>query len=194
LRLAIDYSGAAAFAGAYFVTYFRSHGHGDLQLATAWLVGASALALMAGLLVERRIAPLPLLYGGAALVFGALTLRFKDPIFIAMKTTVIDTALGATMLIGLALGKSPIRLLLSDTLKLSDQAWARLTFRFGLFFIAMAVLNMVVWFGAPRELWVVFRMPGLLIISLVFAATQVPMMLKEAKSIEAAAAIAETQQ
>lgn len=193
LRLAIDYAGAAAFVGAFFYSWFRTH-HGDLQLATWWLVGVSAAALLTGFVVERRVAPLPLIYGGAALVFGALTLRFHDPVFIAMKTTVIDTVLGLVMLIGLAMGKSPIKLLMADTLQITEAGWAKLTLRFGIFFLVMAVLNVVVWFAAPRELWVLFRMPGLLILALAFAATQVPMMLKEAKSLETATRIAETQQ
>lgn len=193
LRLAIDYAGAAAFVLAFFYSWFSTH-HGDLQFATWWLVGVSAVALVLGFVIERRLAPLPLIYGGAALLFGTLTLRFHNPIFIAMKTTVIDTVLGLVMLIGLAMGKSPIKLLMADTLQITEAGWSRLTLRFGIFFLVMAVLNVVVWFAAPREIWVLFRMPGLLILALAFAATQVPMMLKEAKALEAAARIVDTQQ
>lgn len=187
LRLAIDYSGAAAFVAGYFVTH-------DFQKATWWLVAVSALALLAGFVVERRVAPLPLIYGGAALLFGTLTLVFHDPRFVKMKTTFVDLALGSAMLIGLMLGKSPIKLIMNDTIKLSEMGWKRLTLRFGLFFIALAIANEAVWRTQPDATWVLFRMPGLLIISFAFAATQVPMMLKEAKALEAAAAIAETQQ
>lgn len=193
LRLAIDYAGAAAFVLAFFYSMARTH-HGDLQFATWWLVGVSAAALLVGLVFERRVAPLPAIYGVMALIFGALTLKFNNPIFIAMKTTVIDTVLGLVMLIGLAMGKSPIKLLMADTLQITEAGWAKLTLRFGVFFLVMAVLNVVIWFTAPREVWVLFRMPGLLILALGFAATQVPMMLKEARAMEAAAAIAETQQ
>lgn len=187
LRLAIDYAGAAAFVAGYFVTH-------DFQKATWWLVAVSAVALFAGFAVERRIAPLPLIYGGAALLFGSLTLVFHDPRFVKMKTTFVDLALGSALLIGLVMGKSPIKLIMSDTLKLSEEGWKRLTLRFGLFFIALAIANEVVWRTQPDATWVLFRMPGLLIISFAFAATQVPMMLKEAKSLEAAARIADTQQ
>jgi intracellular septation protein A len=43
-------------------------------------------------------------------------------------------------------------------------------------------------------LWVLFRMPGLLIISFLFSFTQVPMMLREAKAMEAAAGAIDSQQ
>jgi intracellular septation protein len=179
LRLGIDYSGAAAFVLGYFVTH-------DFQQATWWLVAVSAIALAVGFVMERRVAPLPLIYGGAALLFGGLTLIFHDPRFVKMKTTFVDLALGAAMLIGLALGKSPI--------KLSDTGWKRLTLRFGVFFIALAILNEVVWRTQPDAVWVLFRMPGLLIISFLFSFTQVPMMLREAKAMEAAAGAIDSQQ
>jgi intracellular septation protein len=186
LRMVIDYSGAGAFVLAYIVTH-------DFQKATWWLVGMSALALATGFALERRVAPLPMIYGGAALIFGALTLKFHDPIFIAMKTTVIDLALGLALLVGRAIGKSPIKMLVGDSLKLSDAGWSALTFRFGIFFLVLSVLNVIVWFSLPHDVWVLFRMPGLLIISFLFSFTQIPMMMKDAKALEAAAATTDTQ-
>ena len=86
--MVIDYSGAAAFVIGYFVTK-------DFQKATWVLVAVSALALITGFVTERRVAPLPLIYGGAALVFGALTLIFHDPRFVKMKTTFVDLSLAS---------------------------------------------------------------------------------------------------
>jgi intracellular septation protein len=186
LRMVIDYSGAGAFVIGYFVTK-------DFQKATWVLVAVSALALIAGFAAERRVAPLPLIYGGAALVFGALTLIFHDPRFVKMKTTFIDFSLGVAMLVGLYLGKSPIKLLIGESLKMSDDGWKKLTLRFGIFFIGLALMNEVVWRTQPDKIWVLFRMPGLLIISFLFSFTQIPMMMKDAKAMEAAAAAVDAQ-
>ncbi len=186
VRVAIDYSGAFVFVIGYMITR-------DFQAATWCLVAVSALAIAAGFILERRLAPLPLIYGGAALVFGALTLIFHDPRFVKMKTTFVDLALGVSMLTGLAMGKSPIKMLIGEGLKMSDAGWRRLTLRFGLFFIATALLNEAVWRTQPEAVWVVFRMPGLLILSFLFAFTQVPMMMKDAKALEAASRIVESQ-
>jgi intracellular septation protein len=186
LRLGIDYSGAVVFVVGYLLTR-------DFQTATWCLVAVSAAAILVGFLLERRLAPLPLIYGGAALVFGALTLIFHDSRFVKMKTTFVDLALGVSLLTGLAMGKSPIKMLIGDGLKMSDAGWRRLTLRFGLFFIATALLNEAVWRTQPEAVWVVFRMPGLLILSFVFAFTQIPMMIKDAKALEAAAAVMESQ-
>jgi intracellular septation protein len=186
LRMVIDYSGAASFVIGYFVTK-------DFQKATWVLVIVSALALALGFAAERRVAPLPLIYGGAALVFGALTLVFHDPRFVKMKTTFVDLSLGVAMLVGLSMGKSPIKMLMGESLKMSDDGWKTLTLRFGIFFICLAILNEIVWRTQPDRIWVLFRMPGLLIIAFLFSFTQVPMMMKDAKALEAAAAATDTQ-
>ena len=74
----VDYGGLAVFAVGYLVTR-------DLIAATWWLVAGSAVALAIGFAAERRVAPMPLLAGGAALLFGALTLIFKDAVWVAFR-------------------------------------------------------------------------------------------------------------
>ena len=187
LRMAVDYTAPAASLIAFALTH-------DFEKATWWLVGFSALAILVSVFFERRFAPLPIIYGGMALVFGGMTLLFHDKTFVKMKPTFIDLALGAGMLIGLAMGKSPIRLIVGDGLHLSEQGWKTLTLRFGLFFLALALLNEIIWRTQPDQTWFLFRFPGALIISLAFAFTQMPMMMKDAKAAEAAARAVDTQQ
>ncbi len=173
------------------IGYFVSHSVLD---ATWALVAGSAIGLIVGFAAERRVAPLPLIWGLAALLFGVLTLVFHDPRIVKMKTTLIDGALGLVMLGGLLLGRSPIRMLMGGAIALSEPAWRKLTFRFGLFFLVLAVANELVWRTQPDAVWVVFRFPGLLIASLLFSATQIPMMMKDASALEAAVSLAETQE
>ena len=123
-----------------------------------------------------------------------MTLVFHDPRILKMKTTFIDAALGLFLLGGFALGKSPIKLLMGQALTLTDKAWRGLTLRFGLFFLAMAGLNEVVWRTQPDAVWVAFRFPGLIILSLLFSATQAPGMLKDAAALEAAVRLSEPQE
>jgi intracellular septation protein len=110
---------------------------------------------------------------------------------IKMKTTVLDGALGLGLIIGFLIGKSPVKLLLGASLNLSEAAWRRLTLRYGLFFLALAVANEIVWRTQSDAVWVLFRMPGMLIASLVFSATQLPGLLKDASAAEAAVRLAE---
>jgi intracellular septation protein len=171
IRSGVDYAGPLAFLVGYLVTR-------DMLSATWALVGTSAIALAVGYGVERRIAPMPLFAGLAALIFGGLTLYFHDPRFVKIKPTAINTILGLTMLGGLALKRNPLKALMGEALKLSDAAWRTLTFRYGLFFLCVAVLNEAVWRTQPESTWIWFRMPGLQILSLVFSLTQLPLMMK----------------
>ncbi len=189
VRAIVDYGGLAVFLVAYFIAKLVLHEPGTQPLLTAtWgLVAGSAVSLAIGLIVEKRIAPLPLFAGLAALIFGGLTLVFHDPRFVKIKPTAINVALAGIMLIGTAMGKNPLRALFAGALHLSTQGWRKLTIRYGIFFLVMAVLNEAVWRTQPDSIWILFRFPGLQILSLLFALTQVPMMMKDMKALEAAA-------
>ncbi len=187
VRMAIDYAGPAAFMVGFVLTH-------KILMGTWALVIVSGLALVVGFVIERRVAPSPLIWGLAALVFGVLTIVFKDERIIKMKTTFIDAALGAFMLGGWALGKSPIKLLMGQSIALTAIGWRRLTLRFGLFFLVMGAANEIIWRTQPDAVWVAFRFPGLLILSLLFSATQIPGMMKDAQAAEAAVRLVETQE
>jgi intracellular septation protein len=191
VRAIVDYGGLAVFLIAYFVAklILKQPGNPALLTATWGLMGGSALALVIGLIAERRIAPLPLFAGLAALIFGGLTLYFHNPVFVKYKPTAINLALAGVMLIGTAMGKNPLKALFSEALHLTPGGWRKLTIRYGIFFLVMAAANEAVWRTQPDSVWILFRFPGLQILSLLFALTQVPMMMKDMKSLESAAEI-----
>ena len=174
----VDYGGLAVFAVGYLITR-------DLIAATWWLVAGSAVALAIGFAAERRVAPMPLLAGGAALLFGALTLIFNDVAFIKAKPTIVNFVFAVLLVGGVMLGKNPLKMLLGESLKLSEPAWRSLSFRYAAFFVAMALLNLFVWKTQSDAVWVLFRFPGLLILAVVFSITQVPFMMKHMKEAEA---------
>ena len=173
VRFLVDWGGLIAFLVGYFGFTGR-----DMVAATWWLVAGSAIALLIGLVLERRIAPIPAISGGAALVFGGLTLLFHDETFVKIKPTVMNGIFGAVLLGALAVGKSPLKMMIGSALAMADEGWRKLTLNYGLYFLAIAALNEVVWRTQPDEIWVLFRMPGLMILGLVFSFAQAPMMMK----------------
>lgn len=173
VRVAVDYGAPIAFAAVFFTTR-------DFMLATGVLVAAAAAALVLGFVVERRIAPLPLITGVMALIFGALTLFFHDPSFVKMKVTVVNLFFAAGLIGGVALGKNPLKMLLGESLTLPDRAWRTLTIRYGLYFVAVAAANEVIWRTQPDETWVTFRI-ALLPLALIFSLTQAPFLMKHMK-------------
>jgi len=185
VRGVVDFGGLAAFLVAFF--YFKSTGmpQSEALVQATWaLVAGSAVALVIGFVVERRIAPFPLIGGLAALVFGGLTLIFHDPRLLKIKPTVMNTAFGVILLGGLAMRKNPLKLLLGEAMQMPDEGWRKLTLNYGLFFLALAVLNEIVWRTQSEATWVLFRFPGLLVLSVVFSFAQVPLMVKYAKTDE----------
>jgi len=178
IRAVVDYGGLAVFAVGFLATH-------DLVKATWWLVVGSAAALAIGFAIEKRVAPMPLIAGGAALVFGALTLIFHNPAFIKAKPMVVNFLFAAGLLGGLAMRKNPLKMLLGESLTLPDAAWKSLSVRYALFFTAMAILNLVVWQTMSDAAWVFFRFPGLLILAVLFSLTQVPFMMKNMNDPEA---------
>ena len=189
VRAVVDYGGLVAWLGAFLIYWLvlKLPKSDALLEATWWLVGGSAVALATGWFAERRIAPLPLFAGLVALVFGSMALFFHDPRFIKIKPTVTNLCFAALMLGGVAMGKNPLKTLFAGSLNLSAAGWRTLTIRYGIFFLLMAGLNEAVWRTQPDQVWVFFKFPGMEVLILAFAATQVPMMMKDMKAMEAAA-------
>jgi len=176
VRWFVDYSALAIFLVAFFAT------GRDLTKATWALVAGSALALVVGVAVERRVAPFPAIAGGAALVFGGLTLVFDDPRFLKIKPTVMNGIFGLALLGGMALRKNPLKLILGDSLRMPDEIWRRLTIRYALMFLALAALNEAVWRTQSDSVWVLFRFPGLSILMVLFTFSQLPLLMRYMKA------------
>jgi intracellular septation protein len=62
--------------------------------------------------------------------------------------------------------------------ELTQQGWAKLTLRWALFFLAMAVLNEIVWRTQSTDFWVSFKLFGAVPLTLVFGALQYPLLTK----------------
>ncbi|MFC3071368.1 inner membrane-spanning protein YciB [Phenylobacterium soli] len=172
IRYFVDYSALVVFLVAFFAT------GRNLPQATWWLVGGSAVALLVGAIVERRVAPFPAIAGGAALVFGGLSLFFHDPRLLKIKPTVMNLVFAVVLFAGLALRKHPLKLLLGETFDMPEDAWRKLTLRYGLFFLFLAIANEAVWRTQSDSTWVLFRFPGLLILTVIFSVTQAPFLAK----------------
>jgi intracellular septation protein len=167
-----------------------------LVQATWFLVGGAAIAVAVGLIVEQRLALMPLIVGGFALVFGLLTLLTQDDLWVKLKVTILNLSLSILLLGGLKMGKQPLKALLGTVIPINDRAWKILTLRYGLFFAAVALVNEAVRSEAlvgwatdqlgydsvdPADVWVSFR--GVLwIASSVFGLSNMPLIFRNLQS------------
>lgn len=180
VKMVIDFGAPIAFGLTYLacIKLYKFADHNmPLLIATGVLVAASALALLAGLIFEKRVAWMPLIIGLFALLFGGLTLYTHDTRFIKMKLTFLNLAFGIALLGGLVLKKQPLKALLGDALPLKEKAWPTLTFFYGLFFLAVGVTNEIIWRTQPEGFWVAFK-SSLFVVTLAFSLLLTPFLMK----------------
>ena len=177
IRAAVDFGALVAFGVAYFLTH-------DLLKATWAIVGGSAAALLVGLVVEKRVAPLPLIVGLFALVFGGLTLITHNTVYLKIEGSFLYIALGLGLLAGNVMGMNPLKELLGTALHLPLPAWRTLTFRYALFFLALGVANEAVRHFGTDGLYAKWKMVKFAA-SLLFSLAQAPFLLKHVQDTDA---------
>jgi len=151
----------------------------SLEIAIPPFIIATLVALIVVYFLEKKIPMVPLLSGFLITFFGGLTLYFNNKIFFYMKPTIINLLFAGILFFGKYFTKKPLlELFFQNALKLESEGWKKLSSRWIYFFIFMAILNEIVWRTQSEVFWVNFKVWGLMPISFLFAATQVPLINK----------------
>ncbi len=151
---------------------------GPIFLATGLFMVATAIALTISWLLTRTLPIMPLVSGVVVLVFGALTLWLQDEIFIKMKPTIVNSLFAAVLLGGLLFGKSLLGYVFESAFRLDTEGWRKLTLRWGLFFVFLALVNEIVWRNFSTDTWVAFKVWGIMPITILFTFSQMPLIMK----------------
>jgi intracellular septation protein len=157
------------------IAFFVAFKVGGIMQATAVLIVVTTVLTGLGYLLTRKIQPMPIVTLVVVGVFGGLTIWLQDETFIKMKPTIILSLFAAVLIGGLVIGKPPLKFLMGSALELDDDGWRKLTLRFALFFIVTAVINELVWRTQSTDLWVNFKVFGILALNLLFMLTQIPL-------------------
>lgn len=144
-------------------------------LATAVFMVAITASLAVSYALTRRLPVMPVVSGVVVLVFGALTLWLHDELFIKLKPTIVNVLFGSVLLGGLLFGKSLLGYVFDSVFRLDDEGWRKLTFRWGLFFFFLAIVNEVVWRFFSTDFWVSFKVFGVMPITIAFTLSQLPL-------------------
>ena len=155
----------------FFVVNAKFH----LFVATGAFMVAIVVAMIASYIVTRHVPLLALVTGIIVLVFGTLTLVLHDETFIKLKPTIIYGLFAAVLGGGLLFGRSFIAIMFDQMFNLTPEGWRALTFRWALFFLAMAILNEIVWRTQTTNFWVDFKVFGVTPLVMIFAMTQMPL-------------------
>ena len=182
LKLVLELGPLALF----FIAYSRLGIFG----ATAVMMGSVVVTLGVSYALLRRIPIMPLVTAIIVVVFGSLTFYFHDETFIKMKPTVLYLLFGGALLGGLAFGRPLLPILFDGALNVTPEGWRKLTWRWAFFFLALAILNEIVWRNFSQSFWVSFKTFGIMPLTLLFAFAQAPLVMRyEAKSDEAGEAL-----
>jgi intracellular septation protein len=162
------------------VLFFVANARYGIFTATAAFMVAVLAALFVSYAMTRRLPIMPVVTAIIVVVFGGLTLILHDATFIKVKPTIIYGLFGAVLIGGLVFNKPLLGVVFDSLFHLSDEGWRKLTLRWAIFFFVLAALNEIVWRSVSTDAWVTFKAFGVLPLTLLFGALQVPLLKKYA--------------
>ncbi|WP_323771346.1 inner membrane-spanning protein YciB [Antarctobacter sp.] len=173
VKAALEFGPLIGFLVAYFWLKDRTFVIGGTEyegfiVVTAgfipvFLIGMGALWWLTGHLSRMQVVTAVLI-----VVFGGLSVWLNDDRFFKMKPTLIYVLFGGALAVGLMRGESWLQLVMEGLIPLKHEGWMILTRRVTALFLALAVLNEVIWRTLSTETWVLFKFPGLPLAVFVF--------------------------
>lgn len=181
-KTAIDFGPVIGFGLSFFIFRALKIGGTDATAPMIWATGVliviSIVALIAAYIIEKRVAWIPLVATLFAIPMGLMTIFFHDPVFIKVKVTVINLLIGGILAIAALMKKYPLKSLISETLRLKEEAWPKLTWLYVGFYAVMAVANEIVWRTQSDSVWVTWKMASLFGGPIVFTLILTPFLMK----------------
>ncbi|MGQ0741848.1 MAG: septation protein A [Alphaproteobacteria bacterium] len=162
--------------------FFVANAWWGIFAATAAFMLAMVVGVVLGFAIERKVSPVPLITGALVLVFGGLTLALSDELFIKLKPTILYTLFAAVLLGGLAGGRLLIKYAFGQAFQLDEASWRTLTWRWSLFFLALALANEMVWRNFSTDTWVAFKVWGIFPLIVLFSLLQVPFVMRRQRT------------
>ena len=158
--------------------FFLANAQKGIFVGTAAFMVATVLALIVSYALTRKIPLMPLVTAGFVVVFGGLTLWLADEMFIKIKPTIVNLMFAAILFIGLKTNRLFIKLVLDGAFHLTDRGWIVLTRAWAGFFLALAAINEIVWRNTSTDMWVKFKVFGIMPLSLLFSVAMVPLIMR----------------
>ncbi len=162
------------------VLFFFANSHYGIFVATATFMVAVLAALAVSYALTRQLPIMPVITTIIVVVFGGLTLVLHDATFIKVKPTIIYALFGAVLIGGLVFNKPLLGVVFDSLFHLTAEGWRKLTLRWAIFFFALAILNEIVWRNTSTDVWVDFKVFGVVPLTFLFGALQMPLLRKYA--------------
>lgn len=154
------------------VLFFLAYKLYDIYAATAVLMGATTLQIGGTWLFKRRVEAMQWVTLLLVLLFGGVTLLLHNELYIKWKPTVVNLLFGLVFLASHFTSKPLIQRILAQNIELPKQVWSRLNLMWTLFFFFLAAANLLVVYAFSTEVWVNFKLFGMLGLTVIFVVLQ----------------------
>jgi intracellular septation protein len=168
------------------ILFFIVNGRAGIFWATATFMAAFVVSVIVSYVLIRRFPVMTLVTGAVVLIFGGLTIWLHDPTFVKLKTTIIYLLFAGVLAAGLILKQPFLEIAFDSAFHLTEEGWRKLTIRWIFFFVAMAVVNEIVWRTQTTDFWVAFKTFGFIPLTVVYALVQLPLLQRFAAKADEA--------
>ena len=150
MKQLIDFLPIVAFFGVYLAT--------DIYTATVALMVAAVVQIAFFKLKGWSINGQMWAVFWGAVVFGSMTLIFRDPLFIQWKPTIVYWIMAVAIVGSRFVGKGDhVQRALGKVLVLPDRAWRALAWSWSLAMVAAGVANLYVAYQFGEAAWVTYK-------------------------------------
>ncbi|TKE92566.1 septation protein A [Vibrio kanaloae] len=150
------------------IIFFALYKMYDIYTATGALIVASAVQIVLTYLIYKKVEKMQIITFIMVAVFGGMTIFLHDDNFIKWKVTIVYALFAIGLTVSHLMGKSAIKGMLGKEITLPEPVWGKINWAWTLFFTLCAILNVYVAFNLPLDIWVTFKVFGLLIATLLF--------------------------
>ena len=154
------------------VAFFATYKMFGMINATIVLLVASLIALVVHYIYHKTLPMVLIISTIIIVVLGSITIISGDTSFVKIKPTIVSLAFAAILFHGVYYKKGYTKHLFNSAINLTEQNWIILSKRFALLFLGIAIINEIIWRNLPENIWVNFKVFGILGITIVFFLTQ----------------------
>ncbi|MEZ9345472.1 septation protein A [Vibrio splendidus] len=150
------------------IIFFALYKMYDIYTATGALIVASAVQIVLTYVIYKKVEKMQIITFLMVAVFGGMTIFLHDDNFIKWKVTIVYALFAIGLTVSHLMGKSAIKGMLGKEITLPEAVWSKINWAWTLFFTLCAILNVYVAFSLPLDVWVNFKVFGLLIATFAF--------------------------
>ncbi|MEZ8168467.1 MULTISPECIES: septation protein A [unclassified Vibrio] len=150
------------------IIFFALYKMYDIYTATGALIVASAVQIILTYIIYKKVEKMQIITFLMVAVFGGMTIFLHDDNFIKWKVTIVYALFAIGLTVSHLMGKSAIKGMLGKEISLPEAVWGKINWAWTLFFTLCAILNVYVAFNLPLDVWVNFKVFGLLIATFAF--------------------------